>query len=361
MTGDCLKLTIYFGESDRVDGHLLSDVLLDEFEAEQVPAAVLLRATEGFGIKHQLHTQRLLTLSEDLPLVAIAVDHREKIEALVQRVKPLVAGGLITLERARFMTGEVTPQVPSELGEETKLTIYLGRTERALGRPAYVTAVDIMRLHGLDGATVLLGVDGVAHGRRERGRFLSRNANVPLMIIASGATGVVAEALTSLAGLLRNPLVTLERITVCKRDGKNIAEPRHLPETDDAGLGIWQKLMVHANEDARHEGRALSVQLIRRLREEGALGATALRGIWGYSGVREPRGDRLLSFRRHVPVIAIVVDRPDAIQRWWRVIDEVTDEAGLVTSELVPAFHAVGPEIRSGGLRLSRPRGIIGR
>jgi Ni,Fe-hydrogenase III large subunit len=37
------------------------------------------------------------------------------------------------------------------------------------------------------------------------------------------------------------------------------------------------------------------------------------------------------------------------------VIDEVTDETGLVTSELVPAFHAVGPEIRSGGLRLSRP------
>lgn len=352
MTTDCLKLTIYFGESDRVDCHLLSDVLLDEFEADQVPAAVLLRATEGFGIKHQLHTQRLLTLSEDLPLVAIAVDQREKIEALVQRVEPLVTGGLLTLERARFVTGEVPP----ELGEETKLTIYLGRTERALGRPAYVAAVDLLRRHGLDGATVLLGVDGIAHGRRERGRFLSRNANVPLVIIASGATDVVAEALAPLTGLLRNPLLTLERITVCKRDGKNIAEPRHLPETDDTGLGVWQKLMVHAHEDARHEGHALYVQLIRRLREEGALGATALRGIWGYSGDREPHGDRLLSFRRHVPVITVVVDRPDAIQRWWRVIDEVTDETGLVTSELVPAFHAVGPEIRRGGLRLSQLR-----
>jgi PII-like signaling protein len=356
VTNDALKLTIYFGESDRVDGHLLSDVLLDEFEAERVPAAVLLRATEGFGIKHQLHTQRLLTLSEDLPLVAIAVDHREKIEALVQRVRPLVTGGLITLERARFVAGEVTPHVPPELGEETKLTIYLGRTERALGRPAYVAVVDLLRRHGLDGATVLLGVDGMAHGRRERGRFLSRNANVPLMIIASGATGVVAEALAPLGGLLRNPLLTLERIRVCKRDGKSIAEPRHLAETDDAGLGVWQKLMVHAREDARHEGHALYLQLIRRLREEGALGATALRGIWGYSGDREPHGDRLLTLRRQVPVITVVVDRPDAIQRWWRVIDEVTDETGLVTSELVPAFHAVGPEIRAGGLRLSQLR-----
>ena len=30
MSSDCLKLTIYFGESDRVDGQLLSDVLLDD-------------------------------------------------------------------------------------------------------------------------------------------------------------------------------------------------------------------------------------------------------------------------------------------------------------------------------------------
>jgi PII-like signaling protein len=356
MSDDCLKLTIYFGENDRIGGHLLSDVLLDEFEADRVPAAVLLRATEGFGIKHQLHTQRLLTLSEDLPLVAIAVDHREKIEALVQRVQPLVTGGLVTLERARFVAGEVAPHVPLALGDETKLTIYLGRTERALSQPAYVTVVNLLRRHGLDGATVLLGVDGMAHGERKRGRFLSRNADVPLMIIASGASDVVGEALASLGGLLRNPLLTLERIRVCKRDGKNVAEPRHLPESDDAGLGVWQKLMVHASEDARHGGHALYVQLIRRLREEGASGATALRGIWGYSGDREPHGDRLLSLRRRVPVVTVVVDKPDAIQRWWRVIDEVTDEAGLVTSEMVPAFQAVGPEIRTGGLRLARLR-----
>ena len=71
-----MKLTVYFGERDRFNGHLTSDVLLDLFERHEVQAAVLVRATEGFGIKHQLHTQRMLTLSEDLPLVAVAVDTR---------------------------------------------------------------------------------------------------------------------------------------------------------------------------------------------------------------------------------------------------------------------------------------------
>lgn len=354
MTEDCLKLTIYFGESDRVDRELLSDALMRLFDEAGVQAAVLLRATEGFGIKHKLHTQRLLTLSEDLPLVAVAVDRRATIEALLPAAQSLVEGGLITLERARIVAGEVKmAELPEELHEATKLTIYLGRDERANGRPAYVAAVDLLRLYGLDGATVLLGVDGMAHSARHRARFFSRNANVPLMIIASGTGSQVQGVLPPLRRLLAHPLFTLERVRVCKREGVKLAEPRHLPQRDDAGLGIWQKLMVHAAESARHEGHALYLQLIRRLREEGATGATALRGIWGYSGEREPHGDRFFALRRGVPVVTVVVDEPAAIQRWWRVIDEVTDEAGLVTSETVPAFQAVGPAIRRGGLSLA--------
>ena len=128
--------------------------------------------------------------------------------------------------------------------------------------------------------------------------------------------------LPALGRLLADPLLTLERVRVCKNDGVRLAEPRHLPESDDSGLGVWQKLTVHAPEDARHEGHALYLQLIRRLRQEGAHGATALRGIWGYSAGREPHGDRFFSLRRRVPVVTVVVDQPEAIQRWWRVIDE---------------------------------------
>ena len=98
--------------------------------------------------------------------------------------------------------------------------------------------------------------------------------------------------------LLTDPLVTLERVRVCKRDGTTFAEPRHLPEQDDAGLGIWQKLAVYAGEQARHGDHPLYVELIRRLREAGASGATSVRGIWGFSGDHPPHGDRLFRLRR---------------------------------------------------------------
>lgn len=357
MNSDCLKLTVYFGESDRVEQRLLSDELMDAFERQGLQAGILMRAVEGFGFKHRLRTDRFLTLSEDLPLVAVAVDERARIEAMLPQVSELVAGGLITLERARLLQGELAPlELPEELHEATTLTVYLGRDERVNGRPAYLEVVDHLHRAGLAGATVMLGVDGMTHRRRQRARFFSRNDAVPLMVTCVGTGDTVNAALDGIGALVDDPIATLERIRVCKRDGQLLAEPRHLPKQDEAGLGVWQKLMVYAGEQARHKGHPLYIQLVRRLREEGANGATALRGIWGFSGDHPPHGDRFLRLRRQVPVLTTVVDTPDQIQRWFRIIDELTDEAGLVTSEMVPALHAVASEQRFGGLELARLR-----
>jgi PII-like signaling protein len=355
LNDDCLKLTVHFGESDRVGHRLLSDALLDVFEKQSLHAAVLMRAVEGFGAKHQLRTDRLLTLSEDLPLVAVAVDERPAIEAVVPQVRELLSGGLITLERARLLhDGLEMVELPEELHEATKLTVYLGRDERIGGRTAFAAVVDLLHERGLAGATVLLGVDGMAHRRRQRARFFSRNEAVPVMIISVGDGHTIAQALPELDAMLNDPIVTLERVRVCKRDGHLLAEPVHLPEQDDAGLGIWQKLMVYAGEQSRHAGHPLHIQLIRRLREEGASGATSLRGIWGFSGDHPPHGDRLSSLRRHVPVLTSIVDRPEAIRRWFAIVDECTDQGGLVTSEMVPALHALAPGRRIGGFKLAR-------
>ena len=64
-------------------------------------ASLLLRGASGFGVKHHLRTDRLLTLSEDLPLVALAVDRPEAILAAADEVAARSPEtGLITLERA---------------------------------------------------------------------------------------------------------------------------------------------------------------------------------------------------------------------------------------------------------------------
>lgn len=357
MAEDGLRLSVYFGERDHVDGRLLAERLIDVFARHGVRTSVLLRGIEGFGIKHRLQTERLLTLSEDLPLLALALDTGPRIEALLEQVRSLSGDGMITLERARLLGGPDLGAERSPGSDAVKLTIYVGRRERVAGRPAHVALVDCLRRHGVAGASVLLGLDGTAHGVRRRARFLARNAQVPLMIQSVGEGATVASALEEIAGMLAEPAMTLERVRVCKRDGASLAEPLQPPAEDGTGLAYWQKLVVYTSEQTRYERQPLHSALIRRLRREGAAGATALRGQWGYHGEHRPHGERFWSLRRHVPVLTLLLDTPANMRRWYEIVDQMTGETGLVTSELVPALRASGPGIEHGGLDLAERHG----
>jgi PII-like signaling protein len=340
--GPATKLTVYFGERSRAGGRLLADALLDLHADHRIRASVLLRGVQGFGAKHSQRSDRLLSLSEDLPLVAEAIDAPARVQALLADVRPLAARGLLTLELARLAAPE--PAViqraagisESEEGE-VKLTVYLGRHQRVGRTPAFIAVCAVLREHGVDGAMVLLGVDGTVAGERRRARFFGRNAGVPLVIVSVGAARPIAAALTALEPVLPEPLIALERARVCKRDGRQL-HPPHAPS--EAFPGARQKLAIVVSEAAHHQGRSVYLELVRRLRAAGAAGATSLRGIWGFHGEHRPHGDRLLALRRHVPVLTVAIDTPERIAALYPIVDELTRERGLVTSELLPGSTA---------------------
>jgi PII-like signaling protein len=353
---DCVKLTTYFGERDRADGGFLADALTEVFARHHLQTSLIMRGITGFGIKQRLRTDRLLTLSEDLPLVSVAVDTRARVEAALSEVTRLAFDGLVTLERAVMLTERpAAVRMPWAGQAATKLTVYVGRHQRIGGRPAYEPVVELLHARGIAGATVLLGVDGTVHGVRQRARFVGHNTLVPLMIIAVGDTDQISDVLPELGELLRSPVLTLERLRVCKRDGTLLTPPGELPDTDASGLNIWQKLMVYTSERAQHSGRPLHEALIRELRRSGAAGATSLRGIWGYHGNQKPHGDSFWQLRRQVPIVTVIVDTPSHVAEWFTIVDRLTAETGLVTSEMVPAFRATAPSLQRGGLRLAQP------
>lgn len=356
MNEDCLKLTTYFGERDRANGGFLADAFSDIFARHQLQTSLVMRGVQGFGPSQHMRTDRLLSLSEDLPLVSVAVDTRGRIETALAEVAGLTFNGLVTLERARMLTGvlQAAPELPWRDDADTKLTVYVGRQERVGGRPAYEAVVAFLHDRGVAGATVLLGVDGTAHGVRQRARFFARNVSVPLMIIAVGDTAGIAALVPELSAMLSRPLITLERVQVCKRDGRALASPGALPPSDASGLGIWRKLMVYSGEQAHVAGQPLHHALVRELRGAGAAGATSLRGIWGYHGAHQPHGDSFWQLRRRVPVVTVVVDTPERALEWFAIADRLTRHTGLVTSETVPAYRSTAPHAAHGGLRLAQ-------
>jgi PII-like signaling protein len=354
MSESALKLTTYFGERARVGKRLVADELLDVHARHAIRLSVLLRGIQGFGAKHRLRTDRLLTLSEDLPLVSVAIDTRERIETLRQDLAALGGEGLVTVESARAADSRdcgsasrrgdgggapgldpasLTARLPAR--SEVKLTVCLGRHEHVAGEPAFVAVCRALRQAGVSGATVLLGVDGTIRGERRRARFFARNLGVPLLVVSVGSLERVDRALASLAGTLPSLLFAIERVCLCKRDGKLLRPPG---QDRTAGLGgsERQKLTIVISEAARHRGHPVYLELVRRLRAQRAAGATSLRGIWGFHGEHAPHGDRLLSLRRHVPVITEVIDAPERIAALFGIVDELTSERGLVTSESVP-------------------------
>jgi PII-like signaling protein len=338
VSEQALKLTTYFGERARVGGRLLADELLDAAARHDIALSVLLRGVQGFGAKHRLRTDRLLTLSEDLPLVSIAIDGAQRIEAVRASVAEFPGKGLITVEPASMAAGSGDFSADSEV----KLTVCLGRHERVEGEPTFAAVCRVLREAGVSGATVLLGVDGTIGGERRRARFFAGNVGVPLLVLSVGEEARIDRALTTLRQMLPSLVFTLEHARVLKRDGQLLRQPAQAsPATASDSARV--KLTVVTTEAARHRSRPVYMELVRRLRDQGAAGATSLRGIWGFHGEHEPHGDRWLSLRRHVPVITEVIDTSERIASLFATVDELTSERGLVTSELVPTAAPFGP------------------
>ena len=343
MSAEGLKMVIHTGEASRVGGRLTSDALMDLFGDAGVTAAVLLRGAEGFGARHRLRTDRLLSLSEDLPLVAVAVDLATRVVPLAAEVQALLPRGLVTLERAALPGVQLDDDTASNWTDrEAKLTVYCGRGEEHGGRPVPEAVAEALRQAGLAGAIVLIGVDGVILGERRRARVLSRNRGVPAMVVAVGAAARVARALPVVRAIAGRHAVTLERVSVLRRDGVPVGPLPTVPHRDGAGVELWQRLTVTGGEGEGDGGRPFHVALIHDLRAARAPGATALRGARGHTGDGGPHAERLLSVRRSAPVLVTLIARPDEMVRLWPVVERATARAGLVTCELVPTVSVLG-------------------
>jgi PII-like signaling protein len=98
LSGHALKLTVIVGEDDvHVHRPVYTEVVIRAREAGLAGATVV-RGVESYGRRSLVHTSRLVSLSNDLPVVITIIDEDAKIRAFLPTVTEVVKGGIVLLE-----------------------------------------------------------------------------------------------------------------------------------------------------------------------------------------------------------------------------------------------------------------------
>jgi PII-like signaling protein len=103
LEGPALRLTVLIGEGDVWHHTPLYHEIVRRARAAGLVGATVLRGVEGYGASSRIHTSRILSLSEELPVVIVLVDGEEKIRAFLPELDQLVTEGLVIVDRVEVI------------------------------------------------------------------------------------------------------------------------------------------------------------------------------------------------------------------------------------------------------------------
>jgi PII-like signaling protein len=101
--GPALRLTVIVGEYDAWHHRPLYSEIVHRAHAAGLAGASVFRGIEGFGASSVIHTSRLLSLGEDLPVAVVIVDEARRVRAFLPELDELRVQGLVTLEACEVL------------------------------------------------------------------------------------------------------------------------------------------------------------------------------------------------------------------------------------------------------------------
>ncbi len=97
-------LRIYIDTLDKYNGEPLFEEILKEVKKEGLAGATVLKAVAGIGAFSEVHSFKVWTLAQELPLVIEIIDDKEKIENFIEHIDPMLDNGLITVVDTEVIT-----------------------------------------------------------------------------------------------------------------------------------------------------------------------------------------------------------------------------------------------------------------
>ncbi|MGI8576727.1 MAG: DUF190 domain-containing protein [Nocardioidaceae bacterium] len=98
LQGRAVRLTIYVGESHQWHHRPLYTEIVHRAHRAKMAGAAVFRGVEGYGASSTIHTSRILSLGEDLPIMVVIIDTEQRIHEFLDELDDVIARGVATLE-----------------------------------------------------------------------------------------------------------------------------------------------------------------------------------------------------------------------------------------------------------------------
>ncbi len=220
--GPAKKVTIYVGEAARHRHEPVYMAVLNYLFYHHVSGATVTRGAAGFGSDHQLHMERFVDTSLDLPVKIEFVDEAARVDEILPKLLQIVEDGLVEVQDTTIVKAAgakaAAAVAPAALRGKAKLMrIVLGEQDRWRGKRLHDAIVESLRAHDIAGATVYRGIAGYgANSRLHKEKRMSLSSDLPVMVSVVDEEAKIRAYLPVLEQMLGDGLVVLSEVDVIK-------------------------------------------------------------------------------------------------------------------------------------------------
>jgi PII-like signaling protein len=224
--GPAKKVSIYVGQDHQYHGESVYAAILEFLFYHKVSGASVTRGIAGFGADHHMHTDRVLVLTENLPMKVEFIETPEKVEELLPKLHEMVGTGLIEIQDTtivkpsesakRAARQESTPPLKSQ-GKAKLMRIFIGENDKWNGKPLHKALIECMRTNDIAGVTVYQGILGYGANRRiHKDSALHLSHDRPMMLSAVDTEERLRAFLPVLDDMVQQGLVVFSDVDVIK-------------------------------------------------------------------------------------------------------------------------------------------------
>jgi PII-like signaling protein len=224
--GPAKKVSIYVGQDHQYHGESVYAAILEFLFYHKVSGASVTRGIAGFGADHHMHTDRILVLTENLPMKVEFIETQEKVEELLPKLHEMVGTGLIEIQDTTIVKPtevskksprpEEAPSLKRE-GKAKMMRIFIGENDKWNGKPLHKALIESMRSNEIAGVTVYQGILGYGANRRiHKDSALHLSHDRPMMLSVVDTEEKLRAFLPVLDEMVQQGLVVFSDVDVIK-------------------------------------------------------------------------------------------------------------------------------------------------